>query len=103
MHAGGGARLSSLRTVREKKLREYINQVPNLCEEMVEKIVRDSLEEDDFIKAQQEFSSVYKREKFIRSWRRGCMGGACTDQCGAQGGPGYWEEEDQHCECIETC
>ena len=52
--------------VREKRLRESLKQVPNLSDEMVEKIVKDSLGEDDFIKAQQELSSVYKREKFIK-------------------------------------
>ena len=33
----------------------------------------------------------------------GSCAGACGDQCGAQRGPGYWEEDDQYCECIETC
>ena len=52
--------------IREKRLRESLNQVPNLSDEIVEKIVKDSLGEDDFIKAQQELSSVYKREKYIK-------------------------------------
>jgi polyhydroxyalkanoate synthesis regulator protein len=53
--------------VSEKRLRESLKQVPNLSDEMVENIVKDSLGEEDFIKAQQELSTVYKREKSIKT------------------------------------
>ena len=49
---------------RESQLRESLKKVPNISEQLLEEIVRDSLQ-DPLLKAQEQLSSEHKRSKFM--------------------------------------
>ena len=51
---------------RERKLRQSLKKVPDLSEDMIENIINEALGEDQFLKAQKELSSQYRRNKFIK-------------------------------------
>ena len=53
------------RDLRENKLRISLKQVPNITEEQIDKIVSDSIYDDEYMKAQNELTSEFKRNKFI--------------------------------------
>ena len=52
--------------IREKKLRQSLSEVPNLSQEEANKIVKDVIEDDFFLKAQNELKTQYKRTKFVQ-------------------------------------
>ena len=52
--------------IREKKLRESLSGVPNLTENEANKIIRDVIEDDFFLKAQEKLNTQYKRTKFVQ-------------------------------------
>ena len=54
------------RDVRERKLRNALRPIPSMTEEQVEEIVKESIVEDDYLKAQNELNTEYKRNKFIQ-------------------------------------
>jgi hypothetical protein len=51
---------------REKKLKQSLKKVPNMTEEMIDQIVREVIDEDEFLKAQQNLNTEYKRTKFVK-------------------------------------
>ena len=51
--------------IREKKLRESLRDVSSLSEDDRNKIVRDVIEDDFFLKAQEELNTQYKRNKYL--------------------------------------
>ena len=53
--------------IREKKLRASLKQIPNITEEIIENIVHDVIGDDEFLKAQKELNSEYKRVKFVKN------------------------------------
>ena len=54
------------RDVREKKLRNALLKVPGISEKQIDAIVEESIVDDDFMKAQNELNTEYKRKKFIQ-------------------------------------
>jgi hypothetical protein len=52
--------------IRETKLRQSLNEISNLSQEEVDEIVRNVMEDDFFLKAQEQLDTQYKRTKFVR-------------------------------------
>ena len=52
--------------IRETKLRQSLNAISNLSQEEVNKIVRNVMEDDYFLKAQEQLDTQYKRTKYVR-------------------------------------
>ena len=52
--------------VKEKKLRSSLQSVPQMTESQINKIVQEVIEDDDFLKAQRELNTGFKRTKFIQ-------------------------------------
>ena len=52
--------------IREKKLRASLSEVPNLSVDEVNKIVKDVIEDDFFLKAQEQLNTQYKRTKYVQ-------------------------------------
>ena len=53
-------------SVRELKLRKSLESLPNITEAQVETIVKESILDDDYLNAQKELSSAFKRNKFVQ-------------------------------------
>ena len=53
-------------SVREQKLRKSLESLPNITELQVDTIVKESIHDDDYLKAQQDLSSAFKRNKFVQ-------------------------------------
>ena len=51
--------------VREKKLRQSLLQVPGITEKQIDTIIEESIGGDDYMKAQNELNTEYKRKKFV--------------------------------------
>ena len=51
---------------RERQLRKSLKKVPDMHEDMIENIIDEALRDDQFIKAQKELSSQYRRNKYIK-------------------------------------
>ena len=49
--------------IRERKLRESLSMVGGLTVEDVNRVVKDVIEDDFFLKAQEELNTEYKRKK----------------------------------------
>ena len=54
------------RAVREKKLRNSLSSIPNISESQIEKVVHESIADDEYLEAQREVSSEFKRNKVIK-------------------------------------
>ena len=54
------------KAMKERKLRESLKEVSSMTVEMVNHIVEEVIEDDDFIKAQQTLDTEYKRKTFIK-------------------------------------
>ena len=52
--------------LKEKKLRLSLKKVPGMTEEFMDSVVRDVIENDQFLKAQQSLNTEYKRTKFVQ-------------------------------------
>ena len=53
------------KSLREKKLRAALSELPNVSMQMIEDIVAKTIVTDEYLEAQIEFSSSYKRTKFV--------------------------------------
>ena len=49
----------------EKKLRDSLTEVGKLSEDEINEVVKDTVEDDFYIKAQETLSSQYKRNKYV--------------------------------------
>ena len=60
------------KAVRIKKLRTSLASIPNISEDQIEKVISESIEDDEYLEAQQELSSEYKRNKAIKEHFKYC-------------------------------
>ena len=60
--------LSALKSkeIRRSKVKKSLDAIPSLTESEKERILKDTIDDDDYIKAQKELSSEFKRNQFIR-------------------------------------
>ena len=52
--------------IREKKLRQSLSEVGNMSMDDINKVVKDVIHDDFFLKAQGELNTTYKRNKFVQ-------------------------------------